>query len=440
MEPFTGYESKRAKLVQELAAARAEGAAIALGKSTSNLFRRRDQSGTKKIDVRHFNRVLEVDQERMIADVEGMTTYQALAGETLKQGLLPTVVPELKTITIGGAVSGLGIESSSFRFGLVHETVEELEILLGDGRILVCSGRENQDLFYGFPNSYGTLGYVLRLKVRLIPAKRFVKLRHTRFTDPQRYFAEITRLAALRSVDYLDGTVFSQDEMYVTTGEFVDQAPFLSDYTYMGIYYQSIRQKQADYLTAKDYIWRWDTDWFWCSKHFHVQKPAIRLLATKWALNSRTYQRIMRLSHRLFPKPDATESVIQDVDIPIEKAVEFLDFLLTGIGIKPVWVCPFQSCDPDVTYDLYRLDPHRLYINFGFWDTVPAGPEEGYYNKLIERQALELNGKKGLYSTACYDRETFWKIHNQPRYDALKTKYDPGHVFKDLYEKCVQRK
>jgi len=236
MEPFTGYESKRAKLVQELAAARAEGAAIALGKSTSNLFRRRDQSGTKKIDVRHFNRVLEVDQERMIADVEGMTTYQALAGETLKQGLLPTVVPELKTITIGGAVSGLGIESSSFRFGLVHETVEELEILLGDGRILVCSGRENQDLFYGFPNSYGTLGYVLRLKVRLIPAKRHVKLRHTRFTDPQRYFAEIARLAARRSVDYLDGTVFSQDEMYVTTGEFVDQAPFLSDYTYMGIY------------------------------------------------------------------------------------------------------------------------------------------------------------------------------------------------------------
>lgn len=440
MEAFIGYESKREKLIQELAAARAEGAAVALGKATSNLFRRREQRGAKKIDVRHFNRVLEVDRERMIADVEGMTTYEALVDETLEQGLLPTVVPELKTITVGGAVSGLGIESSSFRFGLVHETVQEMEILLGNGRMVVCSGRENQDLFYGFPNSYGTLGYVLRLKVELIPAKRYVKLTHSRFRDPQTYFAEIARLAERRSVDYLDGTVFHQDEMYVTTGEFVDEAPFVSDYTYLGIYYRSIPQKQADYLTARDYIWRWDTDWFWCSKHFHAQNPAVRLLATRWGLNSRTYQGLMRLSQKLFPRSSATEPVIQDVDIPIENAVEFLDFLLREVGIKPVWICPFRSRDPEVSYDLYWLDPQKLYINFGFWDTVPARPEEGYYNKLIERKALELDGKKGLYSTAYYDRETFWKIHNKERYDALKAKYDPEHAFRDLYEKCVERK
>ena len=65
-----------------------------------------------------------------------MTTYEELADETLKYGLLPTVVPQLKTITIGGAISGIGIESSSFKYGLVHETVEEMEILLGDGRTM----------------------------------------------------------------------------------------------------------------------------------------------------------------------------------------------------------------------------------------------------------------------------------------------------------------
>ena len=55
--------------------------------------------------------------------------------------------------------------------------------MLGDGSTIVCSATQNPDLFYGFPNSYGTLGYVLRLKVRLIPAKRFVKLSHARFTE-----------------------------------------------------------------------------------------------------------------------------------------------------------------------------------------------------------------------------------------------------------------
>ena len=432
------YEARRERLIHELAAARAHGASIGLAKATSNLFRHRVQQGTKRIDVRPFHHVLNVDIGNRVADVEGMTTYEELADETLKFGLLPTVVPQLKTITIGGAISGLGIESSSFKYGLVHETVEEMEILLGDGDTIVCSAAQNADLFYGFPNSYGTLGYVLRLKVKLIPVKKYVKLTHTKFTEPAKFFAQIEAFCSGSRFDYIDGVVFSGGEMYITTGEFSDDAPFVSDYTYMKVFYQSIRQKQLDYLTAKDYIWRWDTDWFWCSKHFYVQHAPVRLLATKWLLNSKTYQRIMRLSHKVMPK-SATESVIQDVDIPIEHTVEFLDFLLREIGVLPIWICPFRSYDPSVTYDLYVLDPKKLYVNFGFWDTVPSTQPEGHYNKKIEAKALALHGKKGLYSTAYYDEETFWQIYNRREYEVLKSKYDPTRCFKDLYEKTVQR-
>ena len=74
----------------------------------------------------------------------------------------------------------------------------------------------------------------------------------------------------------VDGVVFSRGEAYIVTGEFVDAAPYTSDYTYLKIYYRSIRERELDYLTAKDYIWRWDTDWFWCSKVFHVQNPTSR--------------------------------------------------------------------------------------------------------------------------------------------------------------------
>jgi FAD/FMN-containing dehydrogenase len=435
---IAGYEQRRERLISELAAARANGASIGLAKATSNLFRHRVQTGTKRIDVRSFHHVLNVDAGSRIADVEGMTTYEELADETLKFGLLPTVVPQLKTITIGGAISGIGIESSSFKYGLVHETVEEMEILLGNGSTIVCSATQNPDLFYGFPNSYGTLGYVLRLKVKLIPAKRYVKLTHAKFTEPAKFFAQIEALCADSRFDYIDGVVFNGAEMYITTGEFTDNAPFVSDYTYMKMFYQSIRRREVDYLTAKDYIWRWDTDWFWCSKHFYVQHAPVRLLATKWLLNSKTYQRIMRLSHKVMPE-SATESVIQDVDVPIEHTVEFLEFLLREIGVLPIWICPFRSYDPSVTYDLYALDPKKLYINFGFWDTVPSTQPDGYYNKKIEAKALALHGKKGLYSTAYYDEATFWQIYNRPAYEALKSKYDPGRCFKDLYEKTVKR-
>ena len=435
---ITAYGERRERLIHELAVARANGASIGLAKTTSNLFRHRRQAGTKRIDVRRFHHVLHVDTANRIADVEGMTTYEELADETLKLGLLPTVVPQLKTITIGGAISGLGIESSSFKYGLVHETVEEMEILLGDGSTIVCSATQNPDLFYGFPNSYGSLGYVLRLKVKLIPAKRFVRLTHARFTDAAKFFAQIETLCSSLKFDYIDGVVFHGGEMYITTGEFTDDAPFVSDYTYMNVFYQSIRRRDVDYLTAHDYIWRWDTDWFWCSKHFYVQHAPVRLLATKWLLNSKTYQRIMRLAHKVMPDAN-TESVIQDVDIPIQHAVEFLEFLLREIKVLPIWICPFRTYDPSVRFDLCGLDPHTLYMNFGFWDTVASTMPDGHYNKLIEAKAMALDGKKGLYSSAYYDEETFWRIYDRRAYQALKRKYDPGGCFKDLYEKTVKQ-
>src|SRR6185436_12940446 len=166
------------------------------------------------LDVRAFNHVLAVDAGEGWIDAEGMTTYEALVARALEHGVTPAVVPELKTITLGGAAAGVGIEASSFRHGLVHETLIELEVMTGDGRIVVCRpDNEHSDLYYGFPNSYGTLGYALRMTIELEPVRPFVRLRHVPFDDAGRYFAAVSEICATRSwrgepVDFLDGTVF----------------------------------------------------------------------------------------------------------------------------------------------------------------------------------------------------------------------------------------
>src|SRR5690625_5130682 len=107
-----------------------------------------------------------------------MCTYQDLVATTLPYGLSPLVVPQLKTITLGGAVTGLGIESASFRNGLPHESVLEMDILTGAGELLTASRERHADLFRVFPNSYGTLGYSTRLRIELESVKPFVALRH----------------------------------------------------------------------------------------------------------------------------------------------------------------------------------------------------------------------------------------------------------------------
>ncbi len=440
MDVYAEHQRKRDRLAAALADARGRGAPVALRKGTSNLFRHRDQQGVLKLDVRPFDRILCVNTDSMTADIEGMATYETFVAATMPYGVLPAVVPQLKTITAGGAVSGVGIESSSFRYGLVHETIEEMDILLADGRVVTCSRRDRPDLFLGFPNSYGTLGYALRLRARVIPAKPYVHLRHDRFSEPEAFFESISDHCAERRLDYLDGVVFGPGEMYLTAGEFCDTAPRTSDYTWMHIYYRSIQQKSEDWLRAGDYIWRWDTDWFWCSKQFKAQHAAVRLIAGRRFLNSRTYQRMMRAAARLLPDSGSTESVIQDVDIPVRNAGTFLRFLFEEIGIAPVWICPFQAADPNDVFPLYRFSAGEVYVNFGFWDVLPAGPRPGYFNRKVECKAAELGGKKGLYSSSYYDRDTFWSIFNKPCYDALKRAYDPENTFKDLYEKCVLRK
>src|ERR1700722_10162718 len=159
-ENASSYEARKVRLQEQMRRA----GSVRLGKRTaSNLFRVRRETKQESLSARDFNHVLAINTEEGWADVEGMTTYEDFVKETLKHGFMPAVVPQLKTITIGGAVAGIGIEATSFRYGLVHETVLEMEILLATGETVVCSRDTNQDLFYGFPNSYGTFGYALRL-------------------------------------------------------------------------------------------------------------------------------------------------------------------------------------------------------------------------------------------------------------------------------------
>jgi hypothetical protein len=256
------YAARRESLAQQLHAATGQ---VTLRKKSSNLFRDRDRASTARLDVHDFNHVLQVDPHSGWADAEGMTAYETLVLATLACGTMPAVVPQLKTITLGGAVAGVGIEATSFRRGLVHQGILEMDILAGDGKIYLCTPQnEHCDLFFGFPNSYGTLGYALRVRTRTIPVKKFVRIEHSRCRDPSEYFRGLQGLCD-SGADFVDGVVFGPDDFFLTTGTFVDHAPFVSDYTFEHIYYRSIRHKEMDYLTTHDFLWRWDTDWFWGS-------------------------------------------------------------------------------------------------------------------------------------------------------------------------------
>ena len=447
MDPRAAHAERVASAAAELRVMAGAPAALRLAKRTSNLFRDR-AGGGYRLDLRSFDQVLEVDAARGWVDVEGLTTYETLVAATLPHGVMPAVVPQLKTITIGGAAAGVGIEATSFRHGLVQDTLLELEVLLPDGHVVVCTpDNEQRDLFYGFPNSYGTLGYALRVKALVIAVKPYVRVEHMAYREPGAFFRDLDARCG-QAVDFVDGVVFGPDAQVLSVGSFVDDAPWTSDYTDRQIYYRSLQARTVDYLTVHDYLWRWDTDWFWCSKNLGAQNPVLRRLLGRKRLNSRFYTRVMRLNSRwgltrglARLRGKTVESVIQDVDIPLANAQAFLDFLLREIGILPIWICPIGPRDRIADFTLYPLAPHGLYVNFGFWDTLEstAPREPGHFNRKIESRAIELGGIKSLYSDSYFDRQTFERAYAMKQYAALKAKYDPQGRMPGLYEKCVLR-
>ncbi|NLT55730.1 MAG: FAD-binding oxidoreductase [Actinomycetales bacterium] len=443
------------------------GSPVRLAKRTSNLFRPRSATGAPGLDVRGLAGVVSVDVGNRTADVQGMCTYEQLVAVTLRKGLMPTVVPQLKTITLGGAVTGLGIESTSFRLGLPHESVLELDVLTGSGELVTARpDGEHTDLFRGFPNSYGTLGYAVRLRVLLEPVSPYVALRNIRFHDLDDLNAAVVTIVDEggwdgERVDFLDGMVVSADESYLMLGAWATELPAVgpgpSDYTGQAVYHRSIRERRRDLLTVHDYLWRWDTDWFWCSKAFGAQHPRLRRVWPTSLRRSDVYHRLVGLENRyrvaarldtLRGRP-SRERVVQDVEIPVGATADFLRWFLADVPLSPVWLCPLRlrgfgegdGAEETRPWPLYPLRTGETYVNLGFWGTVPVAPgaADGDVNRRVEQAVAEVGGHKSLYSDAFYDEETFWAAYGGDAYRELKRRYDPDGRLLDLYAKAVGR-
>jgi len=440
-------------------------ASVRLAKPTSNLFRARTKRDAHGLDISGLTNVISVDPEASTADVAGMCTYEDLVAATLPYGLSPLVVPQLKTITLGGAVSGLGIESASFRNGLPHESVLEMDILTGAGELLTVSPDQHRDLYRAFPNSYGTLGYSTRLRIELEPVAPFVALRHIRFHSLTEMISAMERIIDTGGrdgvpVDYLDGVVFSTGESYLCVGKHTTTPGPVSDYTGQRIYYRSIQHDagspgvegvKEDRLTIHDYLWRWDTDWFWCSRAFGAQNPRLRRWWPRRYRRSSVYSKLVAADQRFgiadriekrksgLRSQPPRERVVQDVELPIERTREFLEWFLATVPIEPIWLCPLRLRDHE-GWPLYPIRPGRTYVNIGFWSSVPAGETEGATNRTIEAKVSELDGHKSLYSDSFYTRDEFDELYGGEAYNTVKKTYDPDSRLLDLYAKAVQRR
>jgi FAD/FMN-containing dehydrogenase len=386
----------------------------------------------EKIDLSDLAEIIEIDQNALTCTAEPGVTFDDLVCATLPLGLAPIIVPELRTITIGGAVTGCSLESMSFKYGGFHDTCLEYEVITATGEVLTCTpGNEHRLVFQMIHGSFGTLGVLSRLKFRLIPAKPFVRLSHQIFTTLRDYTTAIWAHFRAGDVDFMDGIIHSPICYALCLGTFVDEAPYTNRYDWMKVYYLSTAKRAEDFLATRDYFFRYDNG----VTNVTPKNPVGRLLFGKF-LHSNQLLRLGEKFHFLLPS--RPRSVTVDVFIPFSRVEAFMDWYQREIGFFPVWCVPYRR-----VHDYEWLSP-AFYAHLKdplFLDLAIYGlrqPDNRNYYREIEEELIRVNGIKTLISYNYYDEKTFWSIWNKPNHFAVKQLTDPHNVLRDLYAKTCR--
>jgi FAD/FMN-containing dehydrogenase len=435
--------------------------------TASNTFRphqiKSRESSQSRLDLSGFCHVLEVNVDELWCDIEAMATFETFVSAALSKGVAPLVVPELRTITVGGAIVGLGIESGSFRHGWFHEGLLEADMLLPSGEVVTISPKgEYAELFSTVPNSLGSFGYLLRLRMRVQKATEWVRLEKVWHSTPEELVAGLAKASeATAGNDFVDGVALSDIGGMVMTARFVSSIPDGEVVVRYGVwprFYPTILHEGYEYQSTMGYLWRWDADWFWVTQIFPgLSFRIVRWLCGSTSLRSDCYKVFNDFVIKTVVGPlglDKNEElIIQDIDIPVEKSAEWirqfvhlvpsdrigkikLSLPLSSKQTVPLWLCPIKSAGSP----LVPVEAGKLYINFGFWDAL-TGPETkggmkaGRINRALEQMCTTLGGMKTLYSSTFFSEEQLFTLYNGEAYKKVKAQYDPEGRVRGWYDR-----
>jgi len=436
---------------------------------TSNMiFEKKYKEKTSSLDISRLNRILSIHETYV--HVEPKVTMEYLAKKTLEKGLIPYVLPEFKGITVGGAIMGAALESSSHQFGQFNDNCLEYEILLGNGSIVTATTEKNSDLFYGISSSYGTLGIILSAKIKLKKALNWVHLHYHRFTDINMMLDSLHQLCLQicpqnEPYEYIDALIFSENEGVIMTGQRVDEPPKKIKKNYLRSwkpwFYSHARNAPIEeVIPLYDYLFRYDKGAFWMGKYLahtkslwqylnkvkdmraftRAQKETspflnrlIPLFCGKYLGSTHLYKALHSIPQEWFQNT----FVIQDFYIPIENALIFIEEAIKKTKIFPLWLCPIRQTDK-----AQILAPHyqnsTLLVDVGIYG-APLGDKSAIQHTMdLELLAVKLMGRKMLYANSYYSPAEFWKIYDKNAYDTLREEYHAKNHFLDITEKILK--
>jgi Delta24-sterol reductase len=461
--------STRSEIIEHarktLAAWKDKGASP-LAYAPTNTMRKKEKAYAHSLGLGGLKEVLSIDPAKQTAWVEPGVTMKKLVDRCLQQGLIPLIVPEFKGITVGGAINGAALESSSHLHGQFNDICLQYEVLLGDGRIVMASPEENRELFYGMASSYGTLGFLLKAEIKLQRTTGWMGLHYSCFED----LSEAVRFmkkAHLENEEVIEGIVFHPAKTMVMWGSQITESEARGlkkhsmSFPWSPWFYSHCDEVVKDHYEAisiRDYLFRHDRGAFWMAGYaphaailfaYMVHKAGLSHQPLQHAIPKNPgslfrflfgwmtgSQKLYKSLHGGSEKWFEEHFSIQDFYLPEENTREFTEYVMERYKIAPLWLCPIAPTKTPQLFSPHRQEGSSLLFDVGVYG-LPYDSTGKAAVSDMERQAYGMKGKKMFYAYSYLAKEEFWSVYPEKEYRELREKCALQGVVPDITEKVL---
>ncbi|KAJ1971452.1 hypothetical protein H4R35_005248 [Dimargaris xerosporica] len=408
--------------------------------------------------------IIHVDTVNQLVKVEPLVDMGQITAHLVPMGWSLAVMVEMEDLTVGGLLMGVGLEVNSHIFGLMFETVERYELVLGDGSLVTCSRTENADLFHALPMSHGTLGFLVSVEMKIIPCKPYMHLTYEPCYSLDEMADKVTKYCESDNPPpFLEVTVYSKETSVIMLGEFADvktpeQRAKVNavNHWWKPWFYKHVEGFLEsgggdEYIPLRHYFHRHTRSIFWKLEELvpFGNHPLYRYLLG-W-LGAPKIAFLKLFTHTPEIRRRAIESAVyQDVIVPMRTIRETVILFHEEFEFYPLLFYPVKLfVQPDGYQGLIRNPkqpkagtnpPWEMYFDLGVYG-IPGPVKRGEKwdcnkaNRAMEKFTRDNTGMQLMYADTWQTREEFEEMFDHTLYRKCREKYHAIGAFPEVWDK-----
>ncbi|MCL6268492.1 FAD-binding oxidoreductase [Sansalvadorimonas sp. 2012CJ34-2] len=381
-----------------------------------------------QISMNEMIQLMTLDIEKNLVTVQAGMSWKRLQEQLEPFGLAVSAMQSYNDFSIGGAL-GVNAHGQDIHWNPVSESVESVKVLLTDGQYLTASRTENPELFSAVLGSYGMVGIITEVTLKVVPNHMLIKLKQLVPTKSyDQYFKETLKpdsSLSLHSARLSINPLYRFHNMvvvnYFDTGELAPTEELLD------------KPKHPDASLLNYLKYSWFARVFRTTYEYYFLEKESRM-----SRNQAMGESVTTLANTV----SGTKDILQEYFVPPEQLQTFINSLRKWTGrhndtfkllnATVRWV----NADKTTILPFAPDDRFAVVLFMNLSDTEEADKAMAIATRELINETLKLGGRYYLPYALYATRQQLYQAY--PEFQKLiemKNKYDPeGLLTNELFE------